>query len=131
MVLSQPFSKAAAEVSTSEFDPMDFDNEVADGITLLDVSTNFFHKVDYSSLACCSRNCLPVLATLRLKVPIMVVTKTLVLVTTGLLIMLLFRHALLTACGNRYFQTISKNQLPSLSPRHGLLQSTLQSIFFD
>ena len=34
VVLSQPFSKAAAEVSTSEFDPMDFDNEVAEGITL-------------------------------------------------------------------------------------------------
>jgi len=53
------------------------------------------------------------------KVPIMVVTKTLASVTTGLLIMLPFRHAL----------TISKNQLPSLSSRHGLLRSTLQSIF--
>jgi len=29
VVLSQPFSKAAAEVSTSEIDPMDFDNDVA------------------------------------------------------------------------------------------------------
>jgi len=64
---------------------------------------------------------------LRLKVPIMVVTKILVSVTTGLLIMLPFRHALLTACGNRHFQTILKSQFPSLSPRHGLLRSTLQS----
>jgi len=53
--------KAAAEVSTSEFDPMDFDNEVAEGITHLDVSPNLFHKVDFPSLARCSRNGLPVL----------------------------------------------------------------------
>jgi len=33
------------------------------------------------------------------------------------------------ACGNRHFQTILKNQLPSLSPRHGLLQVILQSHF--
>jgi len=59
----------------------------------------------------------------------MVVTKTLVSVTTGLLIMLPFRYALLTACGNRHFQTILKNQLPSLSPRHGLLRLILQSNF--
>jgi len=43
--------------------------------------------------------------------------------------MLRFRHALLTSLGNRHFQTILKNQYPSLSPRHGLLRSTLQSIF--
>jgi len=55
VVLYQPFSKAAAEVSTSEKDPMDFDNEVAEGITHLDVSPNLFHKVDFSSLARCSR----------------------------------------------------------------------------
>jgi len=61
---------------------------------------------------------------LRLKVPIMVVTKTLVSMTTGLLIMLPFRHALLTASGNRPFETILKNQLPCPSPRHGLLRST-------
>jgi len=54
-VLSQPFSKAAAEVSTSEFDPMSFDNEVAEGITHLDVSPDLFDKVDFSSLARCSR----------------------------------------------------------------------------
>jgi len=54
-VLSQPFLKAAAEVSASEIDPMDFDNEVAEGITHLDVSPNLFHKVDFSSLAHCSR----------------------------------------------------------------------------
>jgi len=53
--LSQPFSKAAAEVSTSEFDPMDFDNEVAEEITRLDVFPNLFHEVDFSSLARCSR----------------------------------------------------------------------------
>ena len=64
MVLSQPFSKAAAEVSTSEIDPMDFDNEVAEGITHLDVSPNLFHKVDFSSLARCSRTWLPVLVTI-------------------------------------------------------------------
>ena len=63
-MLSQPFSKAAAEVSTSEIDPMDFDNEVAEGITHLDVSPNLFHKVDFSSLARCSRNWLPDLATI-------------------------------------------------------------------
>jgi len=54
-VLSQPFSKVAAEMSTSEFDPMDFNNEVAEGITHIDVSPNLFHKVDFSSLARCSR----------------------------------------------------------------------------
>jgi len=58
---------------------------------------------------------------LRLKVPIMVVTKTLASVTTGFQIMLPFRHALLTACGSRHFQIILKNLLPSLSPRHGLI----------
>ena len=42
VVLSQLFSKAAAEVSTSESDPMDFDNEVAEGITNLDVSPTLF-----------------------------------------------------------------------------------------
>jgi len=55
VVLSKHFSKAAAEVSTSGIDPMDFDNEVAEGITHLDVSPNLFHKVDFSSLARCSR----------------------------------------------------------------------------
>jgi hypothetical protein len=55
VVLSQPFSKVAAEMSTSEFDPMDFNNEVAEGITHIDVSPNLFHKVDFSSLARCSR----------------------------------------------------------------------------
>jgi len=108
---------------------MDFDNEVAEGITHLDVSSNIFHKVNFSSLACCFRNWRQFWRLLRLKVPIMVVTKTLVSVTTRLLIMLPFRHALLTACGNRYFQTILKSQLPSPSTRHGLLRSTLQSIF--
>jgi len=43
---------------------MDFDNEVAEGITHLDVSPNLFHKVDFSSLARCSRNWLPVLVTI-------------------------------------------------------------------
>jgi len=43
---------------------MDFDNEVAEGITYLDVSRNLFHKVDFSSLARCSRNWLPDLATI-------------------------------------------------------------------
>jgi len=56
VVLYQPFSKAAAEVSTLEFDPMDFDNEVAEGITHLDVSPKLIHKVDISSLSRCSRN---------------------------------------------------------------------------
>jgi len=42
---------------------MDFDNEVAEGITHLDVSPNLFHKVDFSSLARCSRTWLPVLVT--------------------------------------------------------------------
>ena len=63
-MLSQPFSKAAAEVSTLELDPMDFDNEVAEGIIHLDVSPNLFHKVDFSSLARCSRTWLPVLVTI-------------------------------------------------------------------
>jgi len=62
-VLSQPFSKAAAEVSTSELDPMDFDNEVAEGVIHLDVSPNLFHKIDFSSLAHCSRTWVPVLVT--------------------------------------------------------------------
>jgi len=47
VVLSQSFSKAAAEVSTLESDPIDFDNEVAEGNTCLDVSPNLFHKVDF------------------------------------------------------------------------------------
>jgi len=42
---------------------MDFDNQVAEGISHLDVSPNLFYKVDVSSLALCSRNWLPVLAT--------------------------------------------------------------------
>ena len=50
-------------MSTSELDPTDFDNKVAKGITHVDVSPNFFHKVDISSLAGCSRNWLPVLST--------------------------------------------------------------------
>jgi len=57
VVLSQPFSTAAAEVSTSESDPVDFDNKVAEEITHLD-------KVDLSSLASCSRKWLSVLATI-------------------------------------------------------------------
>jgi len=64
VVLSQPFSKAAAEASTSESDQMDFDNEVAEGIVYLDVSPNLFHKVDFSSLARYSRNWLPRFATI-------------------------------------------------------------------
>ena len=66
---------------------------------------------------------------LRVKVLIMVVTKTLASVTTGLLIMLPFRHALLTACGNRHFSNYFEIQLPSLSPRHRLLRLILQSNF--
>ena len=50
-------------MSTSEIDPMDFDNEVAEGITHLDVSPNLFHKVYFSSLARCFRTWLPVLVT--------------------------------------------------------------------
>jgi hypothetical protein len=56
VVLSQPFSKATAQVSTLESDPMDFDNKVAEGISHLDVSPNLFYKVDFSFLACCSQN---------------------------------------------------------------------------
>ena len=63
---------------------------------------------------------------LHLKVLIMVVvTKNLASVTTGLLIMLPFRHALLMACGNRSFQKKLKSQLTSLSTRNGLLRSAL------
>jgi len=43
---------------------MDFDNEVAEGITHLDVYPNLFHKVDFSSLARYSRTWLPVLVTI-------------------------------------------------------------------
>jgi len=64
VVLSQPLSKAAAEVSTSKSDPIDFDNEIAEGIAHLDVFSNPFHKVDFPSFARCSRNRLPVLATI-------------------------------------------------------------------
>ena len=39
----------------------------------------------------------------------MVVTKTLASVTTGLLIMLIFRHALLTACGTVFFNYFEKS----------------------
>jgi len=53
VVLSQPFSKAAAEVSTSKSDPMDFDNEIAEGIAHLGISPNFFQKVNFSSVARC------------------------------------------------------------------------------
>jgi len=55
VVLFQPFLKAAAEVNTSEFDPMDFDDEVAEEINHLDVSPNLCHKIDFLSLARCSR----------------------------------------------------------------------------
>ena len=59
---------------------MDFDNEVAEGITHLDgdISPNLFHKVDFSSLAHCFRNRLPFLATVTCVSAIMMVTKTLV-----------------------------------------------------
>jgi len=43
---------------------MDFDNKVAEGINHLDVSPNPFHKIDFSSLARCCRNWLPVLVTI-------------------------------------------------------------------
>jgi len=42
---------------------MDFDDK-AEGLSQLDVSPNFFYKVDVSSLALCSRNWLPVSATI-------------------------------------------------------------------
>ena len=42
---------------------MDFDNEVAEGITHLDFSPNLFHKVYFSSLAHCSLTWLPILVT--------------------------------------------------------------------
>jgi len=49
----------------------------------------------------------------RLKVLIMMLRKTLASVTTGLLtrIMLPFRHALVTSCGKRHFQTFLKVSL--------------------
>ena len=127
VVLSQSFSKAAAKVSTLEFDPMDFDNKVAgQSPTLMSLLISFTRSISHLSLAVLVTDC-QFWRLLRLKVPMMVVTKILASVTTGLLIMLPFRHALLTACDNRHFQTILKSQLPSASPRQGLLQSTLQS----
>jgi len=63
VVLSQAFSKPAAEESTLESDPIDFDNKVAEGVTHLDITPNLFHKVDISFLTRCSRNSLPGLAT--------------------------------------------------------------------
>jgi len=59
VVLSQPFSKAAAEESILESDPIDFDDKVAEGVTHLDITPN----VDISFLTRCSRNYLPSLAT--------------------------------------------------------------------
>jgi len=94
--------------------------------TLTSLLISFTRSISHLSLAVLVPDC-QFWWLLRLKVPMTVVTKTLVSVTTGLLIMLPFRHALLTACGNRHFQTILKNQLPSLSPRHGLLWLILQS----
>ena len=95
--------------------------------TLTSFLISFTRSISHLSLAVFVPDCqfwwLP-----RLKVPMMVVTKTLASVTTGLLIMLPFRHALLTACCNCHFQTILKIQLP-LSPRHGLLRLILQSNF--
>ena len=64
VVLSPPFSKAAAGGSTSELDPVDFDNKVDEGITQLNVSANLFHKFDFSCLARSSCHWLPVLATI-------------------------------------------------------------------
>jgi len=108
---------------------MDFDSEVAKGITHLDVSPILFQRsISHLPLAVLVPDCL-FWWLLRLKVLIMVVTKTLASMTTGLLIMLPFRHALLTACGNRFFKLFFKNQLPSLIPRHGLLRLILKSIF--
>jgi len=46
------FSKTAAEGSTSdEYDPMDFDNDVATSIAHLDASIHHIHKVNFVSLA--------------------------------------------------------------------------------
>jgi len=96
--------------------------------TLTFLLISFTRSISHLSLAVLVPDC-QFWWLIRLKVPIMVVRKTLASVTTRLLIMLPFRHALLTACGNRHFQTILKNQLPSLSPRHGLLRLILQPNF--
>ena len=129
MLLSQHFSKAAAKVSKSEFDSMHFDNEVAEGITHLDVSPNLFHEIDFSSLARFSHTLLPVLVTITSESADNNGDKDLGISDDWIAGFLPFRHALVTACGNRHFQTILKSQFPSLSPRHGLLRSILQSNF--
>ena len=125
--------KAAAEVSTSEFDPVDFDNEVAEGITHLDVSPNLFHKVDFSSLARCFRFWLTVLATITSEIADNGGDKDLGISDEWIADNIAFQtrsseyHRVWQVSFSNYFEEL--DQLPSLSPRHGLLQSTLQSIF--
>ena len=92
--------------------------------TLTSLLISFTRSISHLSLAILATDC-HVLRLLRLKLPIMVVTKTLVSITTGLP----FRHALLTARGDSHCQTIWKSQLPPLNPKHGLLRSTLQFCF--
>ena len=78
--------------------------------SLTSLLISFTRSISHPSLAVLVTDC-QFWRLLRLKVPIIVVTKTLVSATTGSLITLPFRHALLTACGNRHVQTILKSQL--------------------
>jgi len=78
--------------------------------SLTSLLISFTSSISHVSLAVLVTDC-QFWRLLRLKVPIIVLTKTLVSVTTGSLIMLHFRHALLTACGNRHVQTILKSHL--------------------
>ena len=94
-MLSQPFSKDAAEVST-------IIRLLRKLPTLTSLLISFTRSISHLSLSVLVTYC-QFWRLLRLTVPIMVVTKTLASVTTGLLTMLPFRHALLTACGNRIF----------------------------
>jgi len=73
-----------------------------ESLTLTSLLISFTRSISHLSLAVLVSDC-QFWRLLSLKVQIMVATKTLASLTTGLLIMLPFRHALLTACGNRHF----------------------------
>ena len=84
--------------------------------TLMFLVISFTRSISHLSLAVLVTDC-QIWRLLRLKVPIIVMTKTLVSVTTGSLIMLPFRHALLTACGSRHFQIIIEKSASLSRPK--------------
>ena len=114
-------------MNTSDSDPIDFDYKVSEGITHLDVSPNLFQKVDFSSLARCSRTLLPVLVTITSESGDNGGDKDLGISDDWIADNVAIHTRSSHGVWQPSFSTILKCQLPSSSPRTGLLLSTLQS----